>query len=212
MKYPTVDTLLFFGSFDPVTLGHEAIIQAGIDVLSPREVLLIPANEEGWGKRLSSFAQRQTMIELAVFTHPDWKGIVGINTVERDAHLSGITADTLHFLLEHGFFGKRLGFLMGADWILSFPTWEEWEWMLLRAPAFVALRGEETEASLRMKLHRELMPSLGKTVFFLPEEKTRATKHISSTIVRTSVRIDGHTEFVSPEVLSYVKTHHLYTT
>jgi nicotinic acid mononucleotide adenylyltransferase len=82
--------------------------------------------------------------------------------------------------------------------------------MLIRAPAFVAVRGIEDEASLRLKMSPKMRSKLNKSVFFLPEHITSATRHVSSTKVRESVRLGESTELVSPPIFEYVLKHKLY--
>lgn len=209
-RFPQVDTLLFFGSFDPITLGHEAVIRIGIELLQPKSVDLVPAFREGWGKKLTSYADRTAMINLVISQNDDWQDVVRVNDIEKTAGLSGVTAETLHLLLDHQQVSSRLGLLMGADWILSFPTWEEWEWMLSVAPAFVGIRGDETEASLRAKISTQAQAYLDHKIFFLPAIATDATRKVSSTLVRQSMKEKGITELVQPKVLSYMSASNLY--
>lgn len=211
-QLPRIETLLFFGSFDPITLGHQALIQTALELLEPSEILIIPAFREGWGKRLSSFDNREQMIDLVIKSNPGWGRVVSVSGVEKNHQLSGITADTLHFLLDHGLAGKQLGLLMGADWIVSLPTWEEWDWMLMVAPAFVALRGEETRTTLLQRLTPEAQSYLGKKIFILPEEKTAPTKHVSSTRVRAEAKQGAKTELVDPQVRDFMERQALYLT
>lgn len=208
---PQIQTLLFFGSFDPITIAHSSIVSTGLELLEPEKIHLIPAHSQGWGKKLSSFGARRKMIECEIKLHSDWAERVEVNCVEKEAKLSGITADTLHHLRAGSLKDKRLGMLMGSDWILSLPTWEEWQWMLQTAPAFVALRGTDTVQSLKGKLHQDLLPLLGKSVFFLPEVETEATRHVSSTQVRTQIRQGLWSDLISKNVLEYIKNHQLYT-
>src|SRR5258708_6758457 len=189
-SFPTIDTLLFFGSFDPITIGHEALVQTALDRIRPKEVLVIPAAREGWGKNLTSFEDRITTIEIVIAAHLLWNEVVFASQIEKTAALSGITADTLHHLVSHGYEEKKMGLLMGTDWILSLPAWEEWEWMLSIAPAFVALRGDETRSSLQKRIHPTIRSLMGSQVFLLPEHKTKKTKYVSSTATRDGMSPD----------------------
>lgn len=204
-----IETLLFFGSFDPITLGHEAVIQAGLDIVKPKSIQLIPAYKEGWGKKLTSFVKRREMINLVIKNNPSWESKVSVNDVEEQNKLSGVTAETIHFLLGNQMQSQSFGFLMGADWLVSFPSWREWDWMLSIAPAFVALRGDETNNSVVKKVP-QISKFVDQSIFFLPEEKVIDTRHISSTLVRNNINGGKETDLVSKEVLDYIHGHGLY--
>lgn len=205
----SIETLLFFGSFDPITLGHEAVIQAGLDIVRPQSIQLIPAYKEGWGKKLTSFEQRRDMINLVIKNNPSWESKVSVNDVEQRNQLSGVTAETIHFLLDNQMQNQSYGFLMGADWLVLFPSWREWNWMLSIAPAYVALRGNETRDSLVKKVP-QISRFVDKGIFFLPEEKVIDTRYISSTLVRNKINGGRETDLVSKEVREYIHEHGLY--
>ncbi len=210
LQLPQRDILLFFGSFDPITLGHEAVIDAGLKLIQPESIILVPAAQQGWGKKLSSFENRTNMIGIAASAHRGWKGRVSASSLEKDRELSGVTAESMHILTEELYPNKRFGFLMGSDWIVSFTTWQEWKWMLSVAPAFVAMRGDESIDTLLPKLHKDLLPYINKQVFFIPEEVTKKTKKVSSTSVRSSVNQNGFTKSVRPQILEFIQTNGLY--
>lgn len=210
VSFPAIDILLFFGSFNPLTIAHEALIQTALETVNPHEVWLIPAAKQGWGKQLVSFPERDAMINAAIAAHDDWKDRVSVCPIEYEYALSGITADTLHFLRKTIVRGRKIGLLMGSDWVISLPTWEEWLWMLEVAPGFVALRADESEESLLPKLTEKMQTLVHTNVFFLPETHTAATKAVSSTLVRSQLKEQGVTALVSAPVASYIEEHQLY--
>lgn len=205
-----LDTLLFFGSFDPFTIGHAHVVDMALRFLKPKlGVVIIPAWKAVWEKQLSSFEQRVSMIQLAIEKHPSWKGKVVGSRLEEQLQFSGRTIEPLTWYATQ-YPAEHFGLVMGSDSLLSLTRWYEWRQILKLAPIFAVARGHETIAHLEEVIDPQLQEFLGKRIFFLPNGEETPSQHASSTQARAEVRVKGVTLQVEPEVLEYIKTQRLY--
>ena len=127
---------LFGGSFDPPHVGH---VLAAAWVLSTREVssvLVVPALEHAFEKRLAPSPHRRRMCELA------FARLRGIAISDIEARLGGAsyTVRTLEELRRaHPATEWRL--MIGSDLVDQLPRWKEGHRIAALAPPLVVGRG-----------------------------------------------------------------------
>lgn len=202
---PSVDTLCFFTSANPPTVGHvTAVAQALKEIPGIKELLIIPPTSHVWGKDLVSFDDRIAMLKLT-FGHLDPR--ISVSTLERDNHLSGYSLDTIQFLAKQK--KQTIGILLGGDSIEVYHKWRNWEELLREAYIFVAPRDRVAQKERIRRLSADLAKYVGKRVFFLTD-RTDETVMVSSTQARAELSTDHASQQVSSQIESYANKHKLY--
>ncbi|MFA5489720.1 MAG: nicotinate (nicotinamide) nucleotide adenylyltransferase [Candidimonas sp.] len=130
-------TGLLGGSFDPVHLAHVALAEAALSQLGLDTVQLLPAGQPWQRSALNATnAQRLAMLELAIAHHPKLR----INTTEIDRGGPTYTIDTVLALPEDA----RHYWIVGADQLQNFCTWQRWEDIVERVTLVAAQRPGST--------------------------------------------------------------------
>ena len=215
----------FGGTFDPPHRGHIAIARAAITRLALDRVLVAPVATQPLkgGSSHSSFADRLTMVQLAVAGEP------GLTASSVDAPLPGgkpnYTFDTLQRLRRVLAPTDVLFCLLGADSFLTIKQWHQSAELLLfcdfivagrpgfsleqitsALPRGVENRGERREAAFtRFSLANRSGQSA--ELFLLPD----LDQDISATEIRAALAEGSEQQTVlAPAVAAYVRSHALY--
>lgn len=112
--------ILFFGSFNPIHIGHTALAQYSIDFVEADELWFIPTpqNPHKDKKSLLDFDQRCEIIKKSICFEPKFK----LCTIEKHLPQQWYTYRSLRALSaiyeENTFY-----FLMGADSFYSLESW-----------------------------------------------------------------------------------------
>ena len=128
---------LFFGSFNPVHVGHLIIANFMATQTDLEKVWLVvsPQNPLKPKKTLARDADRLHLVRLAIDGNPKLKA----SDIEFGLPKPSFTVDTLAFLREkhpeHEFV-----LLMGGDNLASFKLWKNWETILAGHEIFVYRR------------------------------------------------------------------------
>jgi nicotinate-nucleotide adenylyltransferase len=171
---------IFGGRFDPPHVGHLGLAQAAIEHFGIDELRVTVVADAGHKRSVAPVEDRVAMARLTF----DPLGAV----VEREEH--AFTADALE---AYGYDDPI--FLIGADQLEDFPTWERPERVLELARLGVATRPGHTidERSERIES------------FEIPPQD------VSSTLVRDRARRGEAVEgLVVPAVAAYIAEHGLY--
>lgn len=129
---------LLGGTFDPVHNGHLAVAVEVKKMLDLDELWFVPAAEPPHkaGYRVSSFAVRAAMLDLAVAGRP---GFV-VSRLEADLPKPSYTIDTLRALRDQLGPGVRFFFIIGADAFAEISTWKDYDRLLAQADFAVLAR------------------------------------------------------------------------
>lgn len=189
---------IFGGTFNPIHNGHLLTAEDVREKLNLDRVLFIPAANPPHKKNndLADACYRLEMVELAIRNNPCFSA----SDIEIKRGGVSYSIETIKTLKEIYQEGTRFFFIMGADSILEFMEWKEWE-SLLKLCNFVVAprRGYEVGAGFK--------PALIKNVVFL---KTKMFD-ISSTEIREKIRNGESIRYFVPDVIAeYVKEHKLY--
>ncbi len=115
---------LLGGTFDPVHNGHLAAARAVRTQLGLDAVVLLPAavppHKSCW--RISSFARRASMLEMAVAVEPG----IFVCLVEQERGGPSYTIDTLIYLHKE-LPAPRFYFIFGADVFAEIHTWKDYD-------------------------------------------------------------------------------------
>ncbi|MCV6904153.1 MAG: nicotinate (nicotinamide) nucleotide adenylyltransferase, partial [Achromobacter xylosoxidans] len=110
---------LLGGSFDPVHVAHVALAENALRALDLAQVQLIPAANPWQRAALHATAeQRRAMLELAIAGRDG----LAVNPIELERGGATYTIDTLRALPADA----RYVWLLGADQLANFCTWQSW--------------------------------------------------------------------------------------
>ncbi len=192
-------TGLLGGSFDPVHRGHIALALAAHRALALDEIQLLPAGRPWQRSPLAaSAAHRLAMLELAAAPH----ACLRINRLELDYDGPTYTACTLDRLPA----GPDDHWIMGADQLENFCTWERWQDIAATVRLVVAQRpGSRLVAPAALSAH---LSRLDRPLI----EIDMPPLAISATQIRARLAQGADIrDLVDPAVADYIGRHGLYT-
>ena len=118
---------LFFGSFNPVHIGHMALANYFIVEVGLKEIWFIVSPQNPLKEKSSLLDQRQRfhMVNLAI---DDFRGMKASN-IEFGLPIPSYTIQTLDVLQKKNP-GKEFALIMGSDNLETFPKWKNYEEIL----------------------------------------------------------------------------------
>ncbi|PIB36517.1 nicotinic acid mononucleotide adenylyltransferase [Reichenbachiella sp. 5M10] len=186
---------LFFGSFNPIHIGHMIIAQAIIDSGSVDELWFVvsPQNPFKKSKSLLHEFDRYDMVQAAIQDQPKMK----VSDVEFGMPKPNYTVKTLAVLAEkHP--DKQFKLIMGEDNLTHFHKWKNYESILAYHSLLIYPRpnARAPKIDLQDKIEMIKAPML----------------HISATFIREAIE-KGHSikYLVAPEVEFFIKSKNLYS-
>lgn len=116
-----MDVGLFFGSFNPIHIGHLLIAQTMLDAAKLKEVWFIVSPQNPFKKagNLAHEFDRLRMVELAIADNWQFRA----SDIEFHMPRPSYTADTLAWLTDR-YPEHRFKVIMGADNLRNFPKWK----------------------------------------------------------------------------------------
>lgn len=136
-------TALFFGTYNPVHVGHMIIAQYILEHTSAKELWFMVTPQNPFKQKQSMLPDRTRleMVELAIDDHVQYKAI------DFEFHLPkpSYTSHTLVKLKEK-FPNKNFAIIMGSDNLVNFHKWKNYEYILENYQLIVYPRlGKETD-------------------------------------------------------------------
>ena len=192
---------LYFGSFNPVHLGHLVIANHMLNQADLDEVWFVvtPSSPHKQGVSMIPEEHRLQMAHLALADHPHLKA----SDVEFNLPRPNYTADTMHHLREaHP--NVTFSIIMGQDNLESFHTWKNHESLV---------------AAHRMLIYPRLTQgtseSEARTAMWLAHDNVEVHEApiiaISSTYVRDAITAGHDVQFLLPDaVVAYIGNNHFY--
>ena len=185
---------LFFGSFNPIHIGHLIIANymANFTDLDEVWMMVSPHNPLKDQKSLANMYDRLEMAKLALENAEN----IRVSDFEFQLPQPSYTIDTLTHLSEK-YPGRQFSLIMGADNLLSLKKWKNYELILRDYHIYVYPRpGFENSEFLQH-------PSVTVTNSPLME--------ISSTFIRKSLKENKNVQFFIPDkVLEFIDSKNLY--
>ena len=113
---------LLGGTFDPPHFGHLWVAETAREQLGLDKILFLPVGEppHKQDREVTAVAHRLAMTKLAIANNPDFI----LDTTDIDRPLPH-TTHTLLPLLHRKYPDSQFWFLIGADSLHDFPTWEK---------------------------------------------------------------------------------------
>ena len=188
-------TGLFFGSFNPVHIGHMIIANHMIQYTDLKEVWMVvsPHNPLKSKASLAKDSDRLHLVQLAIDDNPHIKA----SNIEFSLPVPSYTIDTLIHLQEK--YPKReFCLIMGGDSVESLPKWKNYELLLQNYDIYVYERpGYNTtlaEDNPRIKIVKDV-PMMD----------------ISATFIRNAIRDKKSIQYLVPEkVFDYLDGSQMY--
>ena len=185
---------LFFGSFNPIHIGHLAIANYMIEYSEMDEIWMIisPQNPLKNKKSLLNEYERLKMVELALDDHPKIKA----NNIEFKLPKPSYTIDTLTYLNEK-YSNKEFGIIMGTDNISSFKKWKNYEEILNNYKLYVYPR--QGYSLGEFENHKKII------------QVSAPQMEISSSFIRQAIKDKKDIRYFLPMyVFNYILDMHLY--
>jgi len=189
------------GTFDPVHIGHLIGAQAAADQLGLDRVYFVPAAQPPHKSTvpISEAAHRVAMLELALADNERFE--ISLDEIERGG--ASYTIDTIRRFRETLKPQDELFFILGADNLVDFTTWKNWQ-DICRDSRVVSLKREgfgRQRYRIPEPLQKEEiiwveMPLIG----------------ISATDIRARVAAGASIRYRVPQtVAEYIESHGLYS-
>ncbi|HRI15912.1 MAG TPA: nicotinate (nicotinamide) nucleotide adenylyltransferase [Verrucomicrobiota bacterium] len=133
---------LYGGSFDPVHLGHLLVAEAAIEELALDRLIFIPAAQSPFkpGSQPAPPALRTRLLRLALAGEPRFE----VNDLELKRGGVSYSIDTVQAFVKR-YPAATLFWLIGADHVVTLPTWRDAE-DLARLIEFVVIPRPGAEA------------------------------------------------------------------
>jgi nicotinate-nucleotide adenylyltransferase len=185
---------LFFGSFNPVHVGHMVIANYMATQTELDEVWLVisPHNPLKPKKSLANDYDRLHLVQLAIGDNPNLKA----SNIEFGLPQPSYTIDTLTYLKEK-YPDKQFVLIMGADNLTTLHKWKNHELLLRDYEIYVYNRPDH---------------ELGKYEYYPNVHFFEAPlMQISSTFIRNCIKEGKSVQYLLTEpVYEYLRTSHLY--
>ena len=184
---------LFGGSFDPIHLGHLAILESFISSGYIDELwVLVNPNPPHKHALDASYSDRLRMVEMAT---KDINGCL-ISRIEEDLPTPNYSYKTIDYVIDNlGY--SNVYFCLGSDSIGSFNTWKNYEKILDRVMLLVAQRSNDFR-----------LPSYLNMKAMMVEHELVT---VSSTHLRKRLQLgESSGEQLHISTLEYISKHNLY--
>ncbi len=188
---------LFFGSFNPVHIGHLAIANYIVEYTDIRELWFVVTPQNPWKKssNLLQDRQRQHMLELAVERSEKFK----VSDIEFNLPKPNYTINTLTYLKEK-FPAKKFSLIIGGDNLKYFKKWKNYEIILKEHKIYVYKRPDFTEFDCKDIITKGNIEILEAPMI-----------EISSSFIRNSIKNGKDMKFFLPkEVYKYILANNYY--
>jgi len=189
-------TGLFFGSFNPIHIGHLVIAEYMVEFTDLDQLWFVvsPQNPLKPAKGLLSENKRIRMVRLAIEYDNRFKA----SSVEFDMPKPSYTINTLVYLKEK-YPNHNFVLIMGMDNLATLRKWKNFEQILKGFEVYVYPRKEELPVPKEFENH----PSVKITQAPVME--------LSSTFIRNAIKEKKNVQHMMPPgVADYVKEMHFY--
>ncbi|MFC2175421.1 nicotinate (nicotinamide) nucleotide adenylyltransferase [Bacteroidota bacterium] len=172
---------LFFGSFNPIHIGHLIIASHVADNTDLKEIWFVvsPHNPLKKKKSLLHGHHRLEMVRRAIETDPRFKA----SDIEFQLDQPSFTTNTLAHLKEK-FPANEFSLIMGGDNLVSLPKWRNYEAILAHYPIIVYSRPEHD--ATQIEEHGNI------TILNAPE------MNISSSLIRKDIAAQHEVKYMMP--------------
>jgi nicotinate-nucleotide adenylyltransferase len=189
-----MNTGLFFGSFNPVHIGHLIIAEYMVEFPDLDQVWFVvsPQNPLKQKETLLKDIHRLQLVRVAVENDPRFK----VSAIELDLPKPSFTINTMVYLYEK-YPQHKFSLILGADNLESFPKWKNHEHLLEMCELYVYPRKGSEGGTLRDH------PNVKMT--------NAPVIELSSSFVRSAIKEGRDVEYMMPEAAyRYLREMHFY--
>ena len=138
-------TGLFFGSFNPLHIGHMTIAQYLVEFTDLEQVWFVVSPQNPFKEKSSLLDQhhRLMMVRIATEDHPQFQA----SDIEFNLSQPSYTVDSLTYLKEK-YPKHNFALIMGGDNLNSFHKWKNYERILEEHELYVYPRPESKDCAL----------------------------------------------------------------
>ncbi|MFM7217065.1 MAG: nicotinate (nicotinamide) nucleotide adenylyltransferase [Bacteroidota bacterium] len=185
---------LFFGSFNPVHVGHMVIASYMAEYTDLEQVWFVVSPHNPL-KQKESLLDDQHRLQLVRLATEDNRKLKASN-IEFGLPQPNYTVNTLSYLYDmHP--DHRFVLMMGADNLTTFKKWKNWEQILEMVEVYVYPRRESDGGDL---LHHPKVKVVNAPIM-----------EISATFIREAIRNNKDVRYMLPDVVwKYMKEMHFY--
>lgn len=187
---------LYFGTFNPIHVGHLIIANHLVEFSDLNEVWFVvtPHNPHKIKKTLLEDHHRLTMVRIAVEDYPK----LHASNVEFDLPQPNYTVNTLVHL-EEKYPEKNFCLIMGEDNLKSFQKWKNYEVILKRYSIYVYPRISEGTVQTQFGDHKKI------------NKVDAPIIELSSTFIRNGIKTGKNVKpMLSAEVWKYLDEMNFY--
>ncbi|MNN31693.1 Nicotinate-nucleotide adenylyltransferase [compost metagenome] len=206
---------LYGGTFDPVHYGHLKPVEILANLIGLQRVIIMPNNVPPHRPQPEATSeQRKEMLALAIADKP----LFQLDERELRRDTPSYTSQTLQEWRAERGPTQPLGFIIGQDSLLNFPSWHQYETILqnshlivCRRPGYpLTMKEEQHQAWLDAHLTNDV-----EDLHTLPAGKIYLAEtpwfDISATLIRKRLQQDLSCDDMLPApVLNYIHQHGLY--
>jgi nicotinate-nucleotide adenylyltransferase len=206
---------LYGGTFDPVHYGHLKPVEILANLIGLQRVIIMPNNVPPHRPQPEATSeQRKEMLALAIADKP----LFQLDERELRRDTPSYTSQTLQEWRAERGPTQPLGFIIGQDSLLNFPSWHQYETILqnshlivCRRPGYpLTMKEEQHQAWLDAHLTNDV-----EDLHTLPAGKIYLAEtpwfDISATLIRERLQQDLSCDDMLPApVLHYIHQHGLY--
>jgi len=183
---------IFGGSFDPPHQAHLEMAALASDNLALDQLYFVPAYRSPLKRKAPTASPRHrvAMVKLLAENRPGWL----VDTFEIDQARPVPTIETVRYFVkknpDHDYY-----LLLGGDQAVQFRKWVGWE-RLAEVATIVCFSRVGVDADKTVPAFMHLIPY---------------EVQIASTAIREQIRRGNFpSDWLPPEVIGYIKKHHLY--
>jgi len=205
--------LVLGGSFDPIHLAHEQLLNAVRTNLAQDCVAaLMPAYRNPLKQSVSAGAEHRLKMINMVASRNNFE----VLTLELEREGASYTVDTLTQLRQSLGPTRPILIVMGADTLDGLPKWREWRQIPTLAHVVVVNRGDrqpsiDTSVLAQFPRGVQQLTALCDAPHGAIALSSMPQSDVSSTEIRASQEGNDWAQLVSEDVAAYIKQHTLYT-
>lgn len=197
--------VLFFGSFNPIHVGHLIIANTMANVEGIHEVWLVvsPQNPFKQNAELLNQIHRLKMVQLATRNNAKLKA----SNVEFNLPKPSFTVNTLEFLTKKYAHTHHFSLLIGGDNWQNFDKWKNYAWILNNFSIFVYQRTAPQQNMQDSANELPMANTVPKNIIFLEAPLL----NISATYVRNQLANNKSIRYLCPQnVCNYIYKNNFY--
>lgn len=192
------------GTFDPVHYGHLIAAEYARHEFTLDRVLFIPAGKppHKTSDAITAAEHRYEMLQLAIQDNPAFE----LSSLEFHRQAVSYTVDTVQEL-KPAYPGVELYFIMGADSLLHFHTWKDYQ-RLASLCSFIVV----TRPGYSLNHHDDSLRQVPKQLWENLYQLEIPGVDISSSDIRARITAAKPVKYLlPPAVEEYIRSNHLYT-